>query len=863
MRHLVPVLPPGNVMRRRLLDQLAGWRSLRLIQIVAPAGFGKTSLGAEWISQLALLPTDERPACLWLSLQPDDGAPEVFLRHLLEALLPLMPELAAAGEKSNEQCVRDIALRLPLLARPPVLAIDDCHLLDAQGIALIQALLDLAPPLHLILLSRTLAPLDVTLLVMRSACLTIDAQQMRFDHAEFQAFARSNALTQLSPLDQAHLEARADGWFAGLLLLLHAHHHDDLVDRFISAEILRPMPPDALDFLTEVCPLPYLDAALCAAATGRPTAECAHLLRTSSRINALVAPLRTPKALDAPSLDDVFRMHPLLQESLLHRRHEHSFFTNEPELRRRAAFWMAQRGSTDDALSFLLPQQQQEKIDIVSAAARPALLRHELAAVRRWLAHLPPATLSSHPQLAVDAAWLEYFLVSAPIRPAIERARAALAQRESPESNDGNNELRAELQALDAISTWLETKPDRARALADEAQHLPHASYGIAAGYLRMFDVYVPRDPNDFQAHILTLQDAADIFERAGYPHGAAEAASTQGFLKWRAANGAGAVASLTYALSFMQVTGWANSQAAAEAAFACGEILYHMNRHTDARSMLQRAVDLCIAYEYPSHVAYMAELGLQLCASLDTLRYTDDPSDGKKWAEVLMSRTPILIGMAGALRILRDHRRGKSEYCRQTLESMAIPLHALTPEMPDLLWYAVLSGCICSGRTDVEHVLRSFHARMTQVQNPWMTLRTDVLLAVLLQINGRADEALDQLEKMLPALERSAMPRLVLDYPDLLPLLERSRLPYAQKLLTAADGAAAARRRLGLTPTERHILRRLTEDRLPQEIAAELVVSYETVRGHLKNCYRKLGVHTRAEAIKAAREAGIAATRG
>ena len=106
MRHLVPALPPGNVMRRRLLDQLAGWRSLRLIQIVAPAGFGKTSLGAEWIGRLALLPADERPACLWLSLQPGDGAPEVFLRHLLEALLPLMPELAAT-----------LTLRLQLLTR--------------------------------------------------------------------------------------------------------------------------------------------------------------------------------------------------------------------------------------------------------------------------------------------------------------------------------------------------------------------------------------------------------------------------------------------------------------------------------------------------------------------------------------------------------------------------------------------------------------------------------------------------------------------------------------------------------------------------------------------------------------------------
>ena len=101
-------------------------------------------------------------------------------------------------------------------------------------------------------------------------------------------------------------------------------------------------------------------------------------------------------------------------------------------------------------------------------------------------------------------------------------------------------------------------------------------------------------------------------------------------------------------------------------------------------------------------------------------------------------------------------------------------------------------------------------------------------------------------------------MPRLVLDHPDLLSLLERSRQPYAQKLLAAVDGATAARRKLGLTPTERRILRRLTEDRLPQEIAAELFITIGTVREHLKNCYRKLGVHNRTEAIRVAREMGL-----
>jgi DNA-binding CsgD family transcriptional regulator len=860
MRHFVPVLHPSAIPRPRLLDQLAAWRHLRLIQVTAPAGFGKTWLATAWVNQLEKLPADQRPACRWLSLQPGDGTPEIFLHHLIEALLPLAPELAATrtlaagGEKSDEQCVHDIAHSVQNLARPTVLVIDDFHLLDAPAVALVQQMIDLAPSLHLLLLSRTQPLLDLTTLIVRSTCLIVDAGQMRFDHAEFEAFSRSNALAQLTTLDRSHLEQRADGWFAGLQLLLHAHVHDDLLDRFIGVEILRPLPPAVLDFLTDVCPLPQLDPGLCAAATGRSAAECTRLLHTASQLNALITPFHAP---EMPQDDRIkFRLHPLLQESLLRRRISSDTFTDEIQLRSRAAHLLARNGRVDDALAFLKPEQRQDRIAIIASAMRPALLRHEIGNMRRWMTQLPDTALSQHPQLAVDAAWFEYFAFTASVRSAIERARAALAA-----TNADTDELRAELQVLDAIYTWVEVKPDHARALADEARRMPHAPIGIAAGYLCMLDAYVPPDPHDGPARVRALQTAADIFERAGYPHGAAEAASTQGFVKWRAADGNGAIGSLEHALALMQVTGWAHSHAATEAAFACGELLWHTNRIADARAMLQQARDICNRHKHPSLVAFMAEICLQMCDRHSSIVAQTDSRDGQTWAEVLTSRIPIAVGMAGTLRILRDYQAHRIDLCVNTLESIGIAPSELEPSMPDLLCYAVLSGCIYTGRTDeaTETALHEFRSRMADARNFWMTLRADVLRTVLLLATERADAALAQLTETLPFIERSGMHRLVLDHPDLLPLLERCPLPYAQFLLDAANHSDAARRRLGLTAAERRIMKLLAADHTPKQMAEEMFVTVDTVRGHIQNCYRKLGVHNRAEALAVARTLGIA----
>lgn len=854
MQHFIPALRSDLIERRRLLDLLAGWRSARLIRVVAPAGFGKTMLAAAWLAQLA---QSDAPASAWISLDEDAIPADVFLTQLLEALAPHLAAsgdlraLAAAGQLSPAHGVATVVRRLAARTQPVVLVVDDLQRLSPAALALLQPLLDADwLPLVLLLLSRTAPALDDSVLRVRDACISIDAQQMRVDHEEFCAFVQRTPRNELDVAQLSDLERRADGWFAAIQLLLPAPDDARAIDAYLERQVLRAHPPAALEFLAAVSFLPVLTAPLCAAALDRSPDECTRLLRDAAAADGLLQPLRTAARHEA------WRMHPLLRDALRLRIDAAA----QAAARSRAAQHIAADGDVDGALACLSPEQRRDAVDIVVPAIRPALLRFDLLAARRWLATLPPDAPASHPQLALDAAWMEYFSDdAAALRTCIERARAALAADGSPAA------LRTELHTLDALCAWFEGDAERARRLRDAIEDAPPSNEGLAGAYLAMFDGYLPRDPSRVQLRIRAFQRAGDIFQHIGYAHGVVEAAATQGFVKWRYANADGAVASLSHALAVMQATGWENSPAAADAAFACGELLYHMDRLTEARTMLQRSLAAADAHGIPTAITSLAALALQLCdAQPSAVRAGEEEeiADERRWVDALTSYVPTVVGMIAALRILRDARRGRPERCWLTVENMRLLPGDLQPTHPDFTWYAVLSGAVCGGRADDETaaVLAQFRTRMHEEHNDWMTLRADILLVLCALARGHDDEALQKLTQLLPAIERGTMPRLVLDHAALRPLLQRCKLPYAQRLVAQCENVHAARPLplFGLSRAETQVLQLAMRGLTNEEIAEQLFISRLTVYGHLRKCYQKLGVHSRREAVAAAREAGL-----
>src|SRR5688572_22836396 len=122
-----PAIRPGVVPRPSLLTQLRADRSVSTVAVVAPAGYGKTTLLALWAQH------DDRPFA-WLSLDEHDNDPIVLLTHLavaLDRISPLPPEtfdaLRSPGVSIPATLVPRLGTALSLLPKPVVLALDDVH----------------------------------------------------------------------------------------------------------------------------------------------------------------------------------------------------------------------------------------------------------------------------------------------------------------------------------------------------------------------------------------------------------------------------------------------------------------------------------------------------------------------------------------------------------------------------------------------------------------------------------------------------------------------------------------------------------------------------------------------------------------
>jgi len=326
MRRAVPTSHLRLIERTRLLRMFDDWRERRLIRVTAPAGFGKTTLAATWVRQLGT-----GPFVAWLSLDAEDDARDVLLRHVVESLQPALPELAAAlaletaGRLTIAQTLQMLCSAAAAVERDFILALDDCHLLGAaETLAVLQQLLDGAPPnLHLLLLARETPPLNVARMRLHGLLLDVTAADLSLDHEEFDEFVRGSALAGLSAERLADIERRAEGWIAGLQMLSSTRHAREaapdeawqagIVAEFMEQEIFRSMDPAVRTFLIDTALLPWLSARPAAVVTGQDEARCTRLLYAAADANAFVTPV-------APSTEAqeefTCRCHPLLREFL-------------------------------------------------------------------------------------------------------------------------------------------------------------------------------------------------------------------------------------------------------------------------------------------------------------------------------------------------------------------------------------------------------------------------------------------------------------------------------------------------------------------------------------------------------------------
>jgi LuxR family maltose regulon positive regulatory protein len=404
---LHPPVRRDHVPRPGLVEQLLAPRRVALIR--GPAGWGKTTLLAEWKE------SDARPFA-WLSLDPDDNDRIRFWIAVVEALLLVDPRLGsrsipmldAPGVDVRSEVLPALVNELLALERPTVLVLDDYHVVESAEIHGDLAYLvgHLPASVELAVATRVEPRLPIARLRARGELVEVDAAALGFSEEETDALVNGVHRLGLGGSEIAALWRRTEGWAAGLYLatlsLRGRERPEAFIERFagddrhvvdyLAGEVLAGEDERVRRFLRRTSLLERLSAPLCAAVVGCDDASA--MLAEIERSNLFLIPLDTTR--------DWYRYHHLFGELLRLelRRGEPAL---EPELHRRAAAWYLDMGLVSDAIHHTIAAGDACAAgELIASHWAPTLLRSGGdGMIDGWLRALPDRVVRDDARLCV------------------------------------------------------------------------------------------------------------------------------------------------------------------------------------------------------------------------------------------------------------------------------------------------------------------------------------------------------------------------------------------------------------------------------------------------------------------------------
>jgi LuxR family maltose regulon positive regulatory protein len=408
-----PFLQPGIVTRNRLLELLDENGNRRLCVVVAPAGWGKTTLLSEW----ALRARDLQPVA-WLTLDETDDEPQRFWTYVVTALQMATPDLAEGALAAlRVPGIDPLDVALPALLNDlsasdarHTLILDDYHLLtDVRIHEAVEYLIGYLPPsLRLVIAARFDPPLPLARMRARGELTEVRAADLQFSSAEAAGLVSTVGQVEMGPRAVGALVDRTEGWAVGLKLAAltirgsadpaaraaEVRGDDRHIIDFLTSEVLDRLPAERREFLVHTSILDRLSGPLCDAVLDRTGS--AALLEALERADLFVVPLDVHRVW--------YRYHRLFQE-VLRRELEATAPADVPGLLRRAADWYLAAGQIDEAVRAWIAAGDQQQAAQVLLSAEDAFLEQGAAATYLRLGdQLGDAAIRADPRLAISMA---------------------------------------------------------------------------------------------------------------------------------------------------------------------------------------------------------------------------------------------------------------------------------------------------------------------------------------------------------------------------------------------------------------------------------------------------------------------------
>ncbi len=411
----IPQVRPNLVPRPRLVERLTDGFTRPLTLIAAPAGFGKTTLLSELIASAgAGLPV------AWVSLDERDNEPVRFGTYFLAALVTLeigvgenlLARLGSRQPPPLEAVFTELVNQIAEVPDDFALVLDDYHLITAEPVhAALTFLLNHQPSqMHLVIASRVDPPLPLAQLRARSQLTELRAGELRFTTDEAAAFLNQSMGLNLPAEAIAALDARTEGWIAGLQLAALSMRdradrlsfiraftgsHRYIVD-YLAEQVLQQQPANVQTFLWETSILDRLSGPLCDAVTGQPQSQ--QMLEDLERANLFLLPLDDDR--------HWYRYHRLFADFLRERLRQ-TRLERWPELHHRAAEWYERNGFLAEAVGHALAVGETEQAArLVEQMAESIWMRGEMMRLLGWLEALPDDLIRSRPRLCIFHTWI-------------------------------------------------------------------------------------------------------------------------------------------------------------------------------------------------------------------------------------------------------------------------------------------------------------------------------------------------------------------------------------------------------------------------------------------------------------------------
>lgn len=909
--------PPRNrgalIQRPKLIAALQQSLDRKLALIHGPAGYGKTTLAAQWFEELRA----SGGAASWLAIDAADNDINRFLAYLVESIRAADPELGdglreviEANPRTGVDFVLDSLVNdFSLRDGDFVIVIDDWHLVtdDAVHNALELLITRSTPNLHIVVTSRTRLNLPLTRLRLHGELVEIDASLLRFDLEESKTYLTSAKGLQLHNDVLLALWQSTEGWAAALQLAslsllgsgvsaangvvslqlaslssLSSSLRDRMaqwasgsatdIGEYLSENVLDKLPPNQVEFMLKTSVLERLSSELCEAVTGRK--DSAAMLDALEHQELFLLPLDEDR--------QWFRYHHMFAR-FLQRRLRQFHGDSIRDLHVKASEWFGAHGQTLEAVEHaLLADDTKRAADLVERDAMPLVEHSYMSSLLNLVSKLPRIILFDRPRLQMAIAWANC-LTHRPQEASealwhVERVAASMEEHERKELLGEADVVRA---CTAVYADQIETVETLVTPCLGNAANYQPWSVGVAANIL----AYRYIQTSQLSRVGSLLQWARSYQDSAHGLFSGVYGRCFHGLAHYRSGEFDLARHQFADALKVAEETAGRQSNAARLASALLGQLHYDENNLVDAERLLNESrflgfeggvVDFYLA-TYLSSCRLMMQRGREA----DALALLEE---GENTAQALsLERLTVAVGCERVrIKLLEGDIRGAEQMLGEVearcTASDGSP--GTCDETQACIRFAKARLLCARGSPALAiRILREQIAISSKSGWKSQQWQAQILLAIAFDQHRQAQDA----EQMLLSTLTEAVPRgMVRPFLDeghrLIGILDRVRdkarrkadgdigqLGFnatAQKLLTLSrhpeHGVPSREQNRShvaeLTARETEVLKLVDQGRSNKEIARVLSISLDTVKWYLKNIFVKLGVSTRTQAISEAR---------